>query len=74
MVYLGFPIESPTTLLVNNAAAIAYSNNPVQKTHCTRSIYTDFMYQFFHSLIHAEGGIPTLRYSDHILLKKGIFY
>ncbi|ELU38629.1 hypothetical protein AG1IA_07356 [Rhizoctonia solani AG-1 IA] len=40
-----------------------------QILHCTRSIHTDFRYQFFHSLIHAEGGILTLILSHHSVMR-----
>ncbi|ELU40045.1 hypothetical protein AG1IA_05924 [Rhizoctonia solani AG-1 IA] len=39
--------------------------NPTLYKLKSRSIHTDLRYQFFHSLVHAEGGILTLILSHH---------
>ncbi|CEL57092.1 hypothetical protein RSOLAG1IB_12068 [Rhizoctonia solani AG-1 IB] len=60
MLYLGFPIETPTTLLVNNATAIAYSNNPIQGT---RAKHIDIQFHFVRNAISKKlieiGPIPS---------------
>ncbi|KAJ1299491.1 hypothetical protein OPQ81_003803 [Rhizoctonia solani] len=60
MFHLGFLISSPTTILVDNAAAIAYSLNPIQRT---RAKHIDIQFQFMRDMISKKyveiGPIPS---------------
>ncbi|KAJ1309297.1 hypothetical protein OPQ81_004959 [Rhizoctonia solani] len=60
MFHLGFLISSPTTILVDNAAMIAYSSNPIQ---CTCAKHIDIQFQFVHDTISKKyieiGPIPS---------------
>ncbi|ELU42449.1 hypothetical protein AG1IA_03520 [Rhizoctonia solani AG-1 IA] len=64
-VYTGLPKGStPPPPQFKGASAVILTHVTLYKLK-SRSIHTDFRYQFFHSLIHAEGGILTLILSHH---------